>query len=546
MSTESAADPDVIVIGSGFGGAVSALRLSEAGHRVTVLEKGRRFSDADLLRARRAPRDYLWMPAIGLHGFFWQRVLRDVGVIGGTGVGGGSIVWAGVLLEPPAPVYDDPAWSGLGVDWRVELAPHLRTAAAMLGRAVSPFTGPMDDHLRIAARSMGAGDTWGPVPVAIHFGTEGVTQPDPFFGGAGPERTGCRLCGECLMGCPYGAKNQLDRNYLWLAERAGATVRPESEVTAIRPLDGGGFEVEVRHPWRRSAPSTLRAKRVVVAAGVLGTVELLLRCRDELGTLPDLSPRLGESVRTNSEAITAVTHDRGTDLSRGPTISSDFHPDEHTHVTQNRYMGGWHMRLQVGPMVDGDRPGRRAIATVGAILRHPVRQVRLMAGRDFLRRLTVLTVMQDVDNAMRLVLRRSRVRPWRRVLQSEVAGGTGAPSYLPVANETARRVAEASGGRPLNLLGESVAGLSITAHVLGGAPIGHDVQSGVVDVNQEVFGYPGLYVMDGSTVPVNLGVNPSLTITAMAERAARLVPSPDGTPKGRDVTHVEAREVTTT
>lgn len=515
-------DADVVVVGSGFGGAVTALRLTEAGHRVLVLERGRRLSDADLLRARSDPRAYLWQPGLGLRGFFWQRIFRHVGVIGGTGVGGGSIVWAGVLLEPGADFYAAEGLTRLGVDWRTELEPHLRRAAGMLGRAVCPHTGPMDDHLRTAASAMAAGDTYGPVPLAIHFGKTGVVEPDPFFGGEGPARTGCRLCGECLLGCPYGAKNQLDRNYLHLAQRYGARIEAEREVTALRPLPGGGYEVATRHPWRRGEARSVTARRVVLAAGVLGTVELLARCR-ELGMR--ISPALGRHVRTNSEAITAILQPPGEDLSRGPTISSDFHPDPLTHVTQNRYMGGWHMRLQVGPLVDGDEPGRRARTTLRLLARHPARHVRTMLAGGFERRLTVLTTMQHLDSELALELRPSPVRPWRRVLRSQAPGGQRPPSYLPVANRVTRAYAAASGGRPLNLLGETISNLSVTAHILGGAVMGRSADEGVVDTDHQVFGHPGLYVADASVIPANLGVNPSLTITALAERFAARFPA---------------------
>lgn len=534
-------DADVIVVGSGFGGATAALRLTEAGHRVLVLEKGPRVSDDDLLRARRDPRAYLWQPAVGLRGFFWQRVFRHVAIIGATGVGGGSIVWAGVLLEPGDDFYEAPAMTRLGRSWRSELAPHLDQAARMLGRVTSPHLGPMDEHLRAAAKAVGAEHTFGPVPLAIHFGTEGRTEPDPFFGGEGPDRTGCRLCGECLLGCPYGAKNQLTRNYLHLAERYGAEVRPEQEVTGIEPLPGGGYLVRTTHPWRRRERDVLRARRVVLAAGALGTMELLARCRDELGTLPHVSPTLGRHVRTNSEAITAVLQPPGEDLSRGPTISSDFHPDAQTHVTQNRYIGGWHMRLQVGPMVDDDRPRRRAVRTLARIAARPDRQVRTTFARSFLQRLTVLTVMQHHDSELTLQLRRSPFRPWRRVLRSRLVGGARPPSFLPVANRVTRALAEASGGRPLNLVGESVGALSVTAHILGGAVMGTGPEDGVVDSDHEVFGHPGLYVVDASTIPANLGVNPSLTITALAERFASRFPAAPGDRPRRDPIEAEAR-----
>ncbi|MCB0894657.1 MAG: GMC family oxidoreductase [Nocardioides sp.] len=525
-------DADVVVIGSGFGGAVTALRLSEAGHRVTVLEKGRRLSADDLLDARRDPRAYLWQPGAGMRGFFWQRIFRHLAIIGGTGVGGGSIVWAGVLLEPGDDFYEAPALRGLGLD-RAVLAPHLARAARMLGRVTCSHQGQMDTYLAAAARAVGAGETFGPVPTAIHFGRPGVTEPDPFFDGAGPERTGCRLCGECLLGCPYGAKNDLTRNYLYLAERRGAEIRAESEVTSVRPW-GAGYVVETKHPWRRGRPATTTARRVVLAGGVLGTLELLHRCRDELGTLPHVSHQLGLHVRTNSEALTAVLQPPGQDLSEGPTISSHFHPDPRTHVTQNRYIGGWHMRAQLGPMVDDDQRSRRARRVLGAVGRRPLAQARLIGARDFLARLTVLTTMQRHDSELALDLRRSPWRPWRKVLRSRVTGGVRPPSNLPVANAVTQAFAEASGGRPLNLLGESIGGLSVTAHVLGGAVMGRDATDGVVDATHEVFGHPGLYIADASVIPANLGVNPSLTITALAERFASSFPPPDTDPPPPD------------
>ena len=515
-------DTDVAVVGSGFGGAASALRLSERGMDVVVLERGRRLSPADLEAGRRNPRHLLWDPNLGLNrGYFWQRFFRDVGIIGATGVGGGSIVWGAVLLEPPERFYADPSWEGMA-DWRVELAPHFETAARMLGRTTNPHLGTMDEHLREAAAAVGAGDTFGPVPLAIHFGDgPGRVSADPYFDGEGPERTGCLLCGGCLAGCPYGAKNTLDLNYLHLAERRGARVLPEHEVTALNPLPGGGYEVAVDGPAGRS--SVIRARRVVLAAGVLGTLELLLRCRDELGTLPRLSPRLGKAVRTNSEAVTAVLQPPGEDLSRGPSISSDFHPDERTHVTQNRYVGGGHMRWMLGPLVDGEDPPARRRAVLGAIARSPMRQLRLIGARDLERRLTALTVMQDVESEIEFRLGRSPARPWRRVLRSRATPGRRPPSYLEVANRVTREFAAASGGRPLNLLPESAGGLSVTAHVLGGAAIGPDPGRGVIDERHEVYGHPGLHVADASAIPANLGVNPSLTITAMAERFAAVL-----------------------
>ena len=523
-------DCDVAVVGSGFGGAVSALRLAERGHDVVVLEAGRRLTPDDLLDARRRIGAYLWQPELGLHGFFWQRIFNDVGIIGASAVGGGSIVWGAVLLEPADAFFADPAWAGLG-DWRGELAPHYATAARMLGRVANDHLGVQDEHLRAAAAAVGAADTFGPVPLAVHFGDgPGVRTTDPFFDGKGPDRVGCRLCGGCLVGCPYGSKNTLDLNYLYLAEHAGAQIRARHRVDSIAPLHGGGYVLQSSDPLRRRARhEPLLAERVVLAGGVLGTLELLFRCRDELGSLPRVSPRLGDRVRTNSEAVTGIlADDPRIDLLGGPSISSDFHPDARTHITQNRFRGGARvLRAQVGPLVDGDDPRRRALATARTLLHHPGAQLRVMLAGRFEERYTALTVMQRADNELQLYLGRSPVRPWRRVLRSRVGpGSASAPSFLPVANAVTRAYAESIGGTPLNLLPETLGGKSVTAHILGGAVIGADATSGVIGPDHEVHGHPGLYVADASAIPANVGVNPSLTITAMAERFAAGFPEP--------------------
>ncbi|MFN8160556.1 MAG: GMC family oxidoreductase [Solirubrobacterales bacterium] len=520
---EPAFDCDVAIVGSGFGGAASALRLAERGYRVTVLEAGRRLAPGDIQAARRSLRAFLWQPGLGLRGYFWERVFRHVGIIGASGVGGGSIVWAAVLLRPGPEFFGDPAWRGLA-DWEGELTPHYETASRMLGRVVNPHLSEQDDHLRAAATELGAEESFGPVPLGVFFG-EGPRRvsADPFFDGEGPPRTGCRLCGGCLAGCPYGSKNTLDLNYLHLAEARGARILPRHRVSALTPLEGGGYELRSEDPLapRRKRPA-LRARRVVLAAGVLGTLELLFRCRDDLGSLPRVSGRLGHRVRTNSEAVTGVlAEDRDVDLLDGPSISSDFHPDPLTHVTQNRYRsGGRLLRVQLGPLTDGGRPGVRALATAAAILSQPAEHLRLLGARRFEERFTALTVMQRADNELRFRWGRSPVRPWRRALRSEAVAGRRAPSYLPVANRVTRAYARSQGGRPLNLLPESIGNLSVTAHVLGGAVIGASPAVGVIDPRHEVFGHPGLYVADASAIPANPGVNPSLTITALAERFA--------------------------
>ncbi|HYB31010.1 MAG TPA: GMC family oxidoreductase [Solirubrobacteraceae bacterium] len=528
-------DCDFLVVGSGFGGAVSALRLVEKGYRVIVLEQGRRIGPEEIVAGRRSLREFAWQPELGMHGFFWQRFFRHVGIIGACGVGGGSLVFGGVLLEPEDGLYRDPAWARLGVDWQAELAPHYETAKRMLGRALNPSLTEMDEYLRATAQAMGAGDTFGPEPLAIFFGAEGETVPDPFFGGQGPARTGCRLCGGCFAGCPYGSKNSLDYNYLHLAEHRGVEIRAEQRVVRIEPLPAGGYAVHSRHPWRRQRYPALHARNVILAAGVLGTLELLFRARDRDRTLPNVSPRLGHLVRTNSEAITAIlSRDPDTDLSRGPAVSSHFYPDLTTRIFQNRLAENENfLRFHYGPLIDGQRPRARARATVASMLAHPARTLGVWGARNFTKRAPVLVAMQQLDNELAFRYGPLPTAPWRRGLRSTAVAGKRAPTYLPIANGATRTFARVSGGEPLNMLIESVANKSTTAHILGGAVIGANPAQGVIDTRHELFGHPGLYVVDASAIPVNLGVNPSLTITALAERFASLIPPANPTPPDR-------------
>ena len=516
---------DFAVIGSGFGGSVAALRLAEKGHRVVVIEQGERLDRERIARADLRLRDFLWEPRAGMFGYFVQHTFRHVGIVGGVGVGGGSLVFGGVLLEPRESFFRDPSWSGLGVDFRSELVPHYATAARMLGRAVTPDHGLMDDYLRNTANAMGAGSTFGPTPNAIYFGEPGKPSPDPYFGGEGPERVGCTRCGRCLTGCPEGSKNSLDRNYLYLAERRGVTVRERRRVSRIERHEGG-YRLVVSDPRGGKSLEAVLARRVVLSAGVVGTLELLFRARDVDRTLPEVSQRLGEKVRTNSEAIVGVLHEHApTELGSGTAISSHFYADPVTHITQNRYGKPFSfMRLLAVPMIDDDVPVRRAMRTLIALLIRPLRLLALLLMTDWFRRVTVLTVMQHVDNT--LAFRFGRVFPWGRPrLRSHVEAGRRPPSYLPVANRAARILAEQTSGEPFNQLPESLGNLSITAHILGGCPMGTSAEDGVIGTNHEVFGCPGLYVVDGSAVPANVGVNPSLTITALAERAMALVPN---------------------
>ena len=513
-------DYDVIVVGSGFGGSVAALRASEKGHHVAVLEMGRRISKADIEKANRSPLALFWLPALRLKGFFTQTFFKHATIVGGVGVGGGSLVYAAVLLEPKKAFYQDPAWGALGDKLEDELRPHYLTASKMLGRVTCPTFHIQDSYLKQTAEALGVGDTFGPVPLGIYFGDENI--PDPFFNGEGPMRNGCTECGACLAGCAPGAKNTLDKNYLYLAEKNGVQVLPEHKATMIEPIKGG-YRIEMINPLNGKRYSSLTTRNLILSAGVLGTLELLFRSR-AAGKLPDLSPMLGQRVRTNSEAIVAsLSKDSDIDISHGPAISSDFHANAHTHITQNRLPESyWFMKLYSGPLVDGARPFLRALKVISHFLHHPLESTAsLRVRKEWHKRITLISVMQNLDNQMAF--------RWGGILgkglRSVSVSKKRVPAYIPEANLAARTFAKISTGVPHNSLLESMFNMSVTAHILGGCPIGMDKQSGVIDSQHEVFGYSGLYVMDGSAIPANVGVNPSLTITALTERAMALFPT---------------------
>lgn len=523
-------DFDFIVVGSGFGGSVAALRLTEKGYRVAIVEQGIRVSPEQMLAAQTHARSLFWIPSLRNRGFFAQTMLQHVTIPRGIGFGGGSLVYGAVLLQPDKAFFRDPSWNNLGVDWDEELDPHYETAKGMLGRTLNPYKHEMDGYLEEAARSLGVLDSYGPVPLGIYFGKPGVQEVDPFFGGRGPARTGCEECGACFTGCPSGAKNSLDKNYLFLAERSGARVICEKKVWLIRPVHGKGYEIGMEDPFRRGrGTETLTAAKIVIAAGVLGSLELLFRCREVHKTLPDVSRLLGSRVRTNSEAVVGVlSQDPNADLTRGTSISSHFYANERTHITQNRFPPSYgFMRFVLGPMIDDEKPGVRALKVILYSLLHPIRATTAWRARRFTRRFTALTVMQHADNQLSLHYGRSLRSPLKKRLLSKPAGGKMAPAYLREANEAARAIAVRTNGWPTNLLHESVFNVSTTGHIMGGCNIADDPTRGVIDTNHQVFGYPGLYVLDASAIPANVGVNPSLTITALAERWASLIPAAD-------------------
>jgi len=519
---------DAIVIGSGFGGSVSALRLTEKGHRVLVLEKGKRFEAQDFPRTNWDLRRWLWMPELSMHGIFKMTFFEHVTIFSGVGVGGGSLVYANTLPVPKGEFFTTGSWAGLR-DWQAELAPHYLTAKRMLGAAPNPRLALGDEILRDIAREMGREEHFGPTDVAVFFGTPGKKVADPYFDGAGPERTGCTHCGACMTGCRVGAKNTLDRNYLYLAERQGLTLHAETEATAIRPRVAGGYAIEARTGLSGKKTSRVfTADRVICAGGVLGTLDLLLKMKDDPAGLPNLSARVGEMVRTNSESLIAVITDRrDVDLSKGVAIGSILHTDEHSHVEPVRYgAGSGFFRLLLAPHAPGNSMFERLGRAAATMVRHPVRMLRAVLVPDLAKFSQILLYMRSLEGTLSLRRRRSVRTGFTQALVTELSPGSQAPrAFIPEATELAERFAKRIEGTAVNMITETVQGIPSTAHILGGACIGATRELGVIDDRHEVFGYPGLYVVDGSAVSANPGVNPSLTITALAERAMTFIPA---------------------
>jgi cholesterol oxidase len=532
-------DYDFVVIGSGFGGSVSALRLAEKGYRVLVIEQGKRFRDHDFPKTNRELRKYLWMPLLKCFGIQDMTLFRNILVLSGTGVGGGSLVYANTLLEPGDEFYRNGTWVGLR-DWKAEMAPHYARAKMMLGVTQNPRLGEQDEILRDVAREMGKEETFRPANVGVYFappGQEGQPVPDPYFGGEGPARSGCTYCGGCMVGCRHGAKNTLVKNYLYFAEKKGAKIIAERKVIDVRPLvhgsDGaGGYEIvtESSTRWFNRDRQAIRARNVVFAGGVLGTMKLLLRCKHVTKSLSRISDRLGWNVRTNSEALVGVSEAVPKEkkvYTPGVAITSIFHPDEHTHIEPVVYgKGSDFMRLLAVPMVDGGSPFIRFVKLVLAVLTSPLQMARLYLSRLWAENSVILLVMQTIDNRMRLRVSRPVWTLFQPVMSTARQPGVrDVPAYIPVANQVARMFARRVGGIPASAVNEVALNIPTTAHILGGCSIAADAAHGVVDTNHRIFGYEGLYVCDGSVIPANLGVNPSLTITAMSERAMSLVPA---------------------
>lgn len=534
--TDDHFDFDFIVIGSGFGGSVSAHRLTEKGYRVAVMEMGRRWTPENLPHTSWSIHRWFWRPRLGLRGFFNMRLFRHATIFHGCAVGGGSITYASTLLPPPEKVWESGSWSGLA-NWKAEMPRHLETAARMLGVTENNILGPADHLLKRAAEATGCGHTFYHTHVGIFQAAEaepGTTFPDPFFGGEGPQRTTCIACGGCMMGCRYGAKNTLDLTYLYLAEKHGARVFPETKVVDVRPLDGtsdgsDGYEVRTvkSTAWIRRHPHRFTCRGVVFSASSLGTMELLFRLKEK-GSLPAISKRLGKHVRTNSESlIGARIPGCSQDLSQGIAIGSGIYIDEHTHIEAVRYPRGSDTMGLLTTILTNGQPGPRRIAfwlknALLSLLRHPFKTVRVLQPWGWAREFVILLCMQALDGHIQMRWQRPWFWPFRKFL---VSRGKKVPTYIPRANEFAEKFAQLTGGVAMSMLPEILFDVPGTAHCIGGCVIADSPDRGVVDARHRVFGYRNMYICDGSVVAANLGVNPSLTITALAERAMSFVPS---------------------
>jgi len=502
---------------------------------VLVLEKGRRLRAGDFPKTNWNMKRFFWLPQVGFRGLFKMTFLGHVTALSGVGVGGGSLVYANTLPIPKDPFFAAPSWSHLA-DWKTELSSHYQPALRMLGATRNPSLTYPDEVLREVGRELGREDTFEQTHVAVYFGKPGETVPDPFFGGEGPDRTGCELCGGCMLGCNYGAKNTLDKNYLYLAEKRGLQIEADTEVTWVRPLPEGGYQVEARQgTWALpalNAKRTYQAKNIIFAGGVLGTVPLLLKLKERMDGLPNLSKRIGDFIRTNSEVlIGVVTQRRDKDLSQGIAIGSILHTDEHSHVEPVRYPAGAGVfRPLMMPLAPGDTLAQRFSYAAKQVLRHPIRTLRAFLVPDWAKYTMILLYMRTVDGHIRMRLGRGLRTGFFRGAMTASGDGPPAKAWAPEATDLGHRVARHLDGYPASLMTETLLGIPTTAHILGGAPMGDSPDTGAIDHRHRLFGYEGLYVIDGSAISANIGVNPSLTITALAERAMAFIPAKQDVP----------------
>ncbi|MCZ2127406.1 MAG: GMC family oxidoreductase N-terminal domain-containing protein [Anaerolineales bacterium] len=515
---------DYVIIGSGFGGSVSAMRLTEKGYSVLILEKGKRFEDEDFAKSNWQYWKYLWAPAIRAYGILQISILKGVMVLHGAGVGGGSLGYANVLEVPTEATFATPAWNQ-NIRWGEALRPHYETAKKMLGVARNPKLWKADRVLREMAEERGMGHTFRATEVGAFFGEAGTLVPDPYFGGEGPARAGCRHCGACMVGCRYNAKNTLPKNYLYFAEKNGAEILPEMEVVNVEPTTTAGARYAVTFHnstkfFKRAR--TVYAKNVIFSAGVMGTMQLLLNLRDVKKSLPKLSAKLGTMARTNSEGLLgSLARKSDVNFSEGVAISSIYNHDKITRIEPVRYPDGSSlMRFLAAPLIDKNfSVPRRLLNFLGWALAHPLDFAKALFLPGWAHNVTILLVMQHADNRMRLKIGRSAFTLFRRGMVAEEEPGYAINAQVEGSHEATKDFARRTNGVALGSIGENLLNLPTTAHILGGAPVGKNADEGLIGANFEIHNYEGLYVIDGSAMPANPGVNPSLTITALAEYA---------------------------
>jgi cholesterol oxidase len=529
-------DFDFIVIGSGFGGSVTAHRLTEKGYRVAVMEMGRRWTPENMPSSNWLIWRWIWRPRLALRGFFNMEFFRHVVILHGCAVGGGSITYANTMLVPPDSVWEKGSWAGLA-DWKAEMPRHFETAIRMLGVIENRILGPADRFLKRAAEAAGVGHTFYRTSVAVFEPPEGEpagkTYPDPYFGGEGPERSTCIACGGCMVGCRYNAKNSLDKNYLYLAEKHGARVLAETRVVDVVPLDAEadgreGYEVHTvkSTSWLRAHPRRFTCRGIVFAASALGSMDLLFRLKEK-GSLPAISDQLGNRVRTNAESLIGVrVPGTAEDLSKGIAIGSGIYLDDYTHIEAVRYPGGSDAMGPLATLLTGGRPGKgRILLWLGNLIRslllHPIATTRCLHPFGWARESVIFLCMQTLEGHIDMRLRRRWFWPFRKILASQ---GKKIPTFIPQANEFARKAAKLIGGTPMSMVTEILFNVPGTAHILGGCPMAGSPDAGVVDRRNRVFGYRNMYICDGSVLAANLGVNPSLTICAVTERAMSFIP----------------------
>jgi cholesterol oxidase len=537
---EKAAIFDFVVIGSGFGGSISAMRLTEKGYDVLLLERGKRFEDKDFAKSDWNLWKHQWIPALRCFGIWQNTLLNGIMILHGSGVGGGSLVYANVLMEPDDKLFSAPAWSHLA-DWKSLLRPHYDTAKRMLGVTSNPRFWPADDALKAVSTGLQRDDTFRETKVGVFFNEEkpGESVSDPYFNGEGPERCGCTHCGACMVGCRENAKNTLVKNYLFFAEKWGAAVQPEATVTDILPLsgdrpDGARFEALYRKTtsWPRGSLKRVKARNVIVSAGAVNTNRLLLKCRDITKSLPKLSPKLGDNIRTNSESLTgAVSRDKSRDHSKGIAIGSIFNADETTQMEAVRFPAGSGamLALLAAPLIQPhQKRAIRFVETLFLMVRRPVDFLRSKIFGDLAARTTVILTMQTQDNLMRVRLGRNPFTLFRKDLVCERDKQNPVEADLEIAHRATHLLAGEINGIPQGMVNQSLLNIPGTAHFMGGVPFGRNAEDGVISLDCEAHHYPGLYVVDGSIMPANPGINPTLTIAALAEYAMDRIPPKPG------------------